>query len=92
MQPGNSGGPLFNIKGELVGIVVSGLNAKYFYDNIGIIPQNVNFAVKVSYLNNLIGMIPEDEEISRRKSSISNLSLENQVELLNPFIVQIKVY
>jgi S1-C subfamily serine protease len=92
LQPGNSGGPLFNIKGELVGIVVSGLNAKYFYDNIGIIPQNVNFAVKVSYLNNLIGMIPEDEEISRRKSSISNLSLENQVELLNPFIVQIKVY
>ena len=92
LQPGNSGGPLFNIKGELVGIVVSGLNAKYFYDNIGIIPQNVNFAVKVSYLNNLIGMIPEDEEISRRKSSISNLSLDNQVELLNPFIVQIKVY
>ena len=39
VQPGNSGGPLFNASGELVGIVVSSLNAKYFYENAGIIPH-----------------------------------------------------
>lgn len=50
LQPGNSGGALFNKKGELVGICVSSLNAKYFYENVGIIPQNVNFAIKISYL------------------------------------------
>ena len=92
LQPGNSGGPLFNMKGELVGIVVSSLNAKFFYDNLGIIPQNVNFAVKVSYLKNLLGMMPENDEILNRKSKISNLSMEDQVEKLDPFIVQIKVY
>lgn len=92
LQPGNSGGALFNTKGELVGVVVSGLNAKFFYDNLGIIPQNVNFAVKVSYLKNLLGMMPENDEILNRKSKISNLSMEDQVEKLDPFIVQIKVY
>lgn len=89
LQPGNSGGPLFNLKGELVGVVVSGLNAKFFYDNLGIIPQNVNFAVKVNYLKNVLSLLPESNEITSRKNEISNLSLENQIEKLSPFIVQI---
>ena len=92
LQPGNSGGPLFNMKSELVGIVVSGLNAKYFYDNLGVIPQNVNFAVKVSYLENLLGMLPGYDDLSNHKSDISLLEMEDQVERLNPIIVQIRVY
>jgi len=92
LQPGNSGGPLFNNNGKLVGIVVSSLNAKYFYENLGIIPQNVNFAIKVSYLKNLIGMTADSEEIVNRESSMKNLSMEEQVEKLNPFIVQILGY
>ena len=59
IQPGNSGGPLFNNKGDLIGIVVSGLNAQFFYENAGIIPQNMNFAIKVSYLDNLLALLPE---------------------------------
>jgi hypothetical protein len=63
LQPGNSGGPLFNEKGELIGIVVSGLNAKFLYEQAGIIPQNVNFAIKSIYLKNLISMLPNADEI-----------------------------
>lgn len=92
LQPGNSGGPLFNSKGELVGLVVSSLNAKYFYENIGIIPQNVNFAVKSTYIQNLISMIPEGDEILKRKNLVKQTKMDEQIEQLNPFVVQIKVY
>jgi S1-C subfamily serine protease len=54
IQPGNSGGPLFSIAGEVVGIVVASANAKFFYDELGVIPQNVNFAVKSDYLLSLL--------------------------------------
>jgi S1-C subfamily serine protease len=92
LQPGNSGGPLFNNKGELVGLVVSSLNAKYFYENAGIIPQNVNFAIKSTYLQNLISMIPVGDDILKRKNLVKQGKMEDQIEQLNPFIVQIKVY
>jgi len=92
LQPGNSGGPLFNLKGELIGIVVSSLNAKYFYDNVGIIPQNVNFAIKTSYLSNLLSMIPEGDDIAKRENSVNQAKLDVQIEQLNPFVVQIKTY
>lgn len=92
IQPGNSGGALFNRKGELVGICVSSLSAKYFYENAGIIPQNVNFAIKGSYLKNLIGMLDESNEILNRSNTMKQSSLEDQVEQLNPYIVQVRVY
>ncbi len=90
IQPGNSGGPLFNENGEVVGIVVASLNAKYLYEKIGIIPQNVNFAIKVDYLNNLIDMLPEVHEIRTRKNRLFRMPLEKQVEILSPYIVKIK--
>ncbi len=90
IQPGNSGGPLFNSNGELIGIVFSSLNAKFFYENTDIIPQNVNFAIKSDYLLNLISLLPDDIEISNRKNSLSELPVEEQIELLTPFIVNVK--
>ena len=44
IQPGNSGGPLFDYQGNLVGIV----NAKHKG------AENVGYAIKTSYLKNLI--------------------------------------
>jgi len=89
LHPGNSGGPLFNINGELVGIVVSGLNAKFFYENEGIIPQNMNFAVKATYLKNLLEVLPDAPDLAQRKASVARVPLEQQVELLAPFIVRV---
>ncbi|MCE5285055.1 MAG: serine protease [Pelosinus sp.] len=54
IQPGNSGGPLINAKGQVVGVVSGTLNP--FVSNT--IPQNVNFAMKINYLNNLLAMLP----------------------------------
>jgi serine protease Do len=49
-QPGNSGGPIFNSKGEVVGILASTLSVDYLYKATRAIPQNVNFAIKSDYL------------------------------------------
>ncbi|MBU8539444.1 S1C family serine protease [Falsiroseomonas tokyonensis] len=46
VQPGNSGGPLLDLSGQVVGVIVSKLNAARVAQRTGDIPQNVNFAVK----------------------------------------------
>jgi hypothetical protein len=46
VQPGNSGGPLLDLSGDVVGIVVSKLDAIKMAKATGDIPQNVNFAIK----------------------------------------------
>jgi tetratricopeptide (TPR) repeat protein len=46
VQPGNSGGPLLDASGHLVGIVTAKLNALRVARFTGDIPENVNFALK----------------------------------------------
>ena len=48
VQPGNSGGPLFDRYGNVIGVVVAKLNALKIASATGDIPQNVNFAIKAS--------------------------------------------
>jgi S1-C subfamily serine protease len=45
VQPGNSGGPLLDLSGNLVGIIVGKLDAIKVAQATGDIPQNVNFAI-----------------------------------------------
>lgn len=88
LQPGNSGGPLFNLKGELVGIVVSSLNAAYFLYNTGTVPQNVNFAIKSDYLRTL--MKSSDIKITYNVTKENNeLKVENLVEKIDKYIFMI---
>jgi S1-C subfamily serine protease len=57
VQPGNSGGPLFNSHGEVVGVVVSTLSAWQSLRSGGPLPQNVNFAIKTDYLLVMLKML-----------------------------------
>ena len=45
IQPGNSGGPVLDTAGNVVGVVVAKLDALEVARSIGDIPQNVNFAI-----------------------------------------------
>ena len=53
IQPGNSGGPVINDYGHIVGMSVAALNAEYFRER-GIETQNVNFGVKKSTITDLL--------------------------------------
>ena len=50
VQSGNSGGPLLDMGGNIVGIVASKLDALKVAARGGDLPQNVNFAIKSSLL------------------------------------------
>jgi uncharacterized protein len=45
VQPGNSGGPVLDASGHIVGIVVAKLDAVGVAKVIGTLPENVNFAI-----------------------------------------------
>lgn len=46
VQPGNSGGPVLNGAGQVVGVVVARLSDDFGMENYGVVPQNVNFAIR----------------------------------------------
>jgi len=54
IQPGNSGGPLLDHSGSVVGIVASKLSPLWTAQAVGDIPQNVNFAIKGSVVRDFL--------------------------------------
>ncbi len=46
IQPGNSGGPLANARGEIVGLIVATINGSALLKQSNIMAQNINFAIK----------------------------------------------
>jgi len=77
VQPGNSGGPLFNDNGELIGIV----SAKHTE------AENVSYGVKLSHLKTLASNV-EGVNLNR-SSQISNLSLSEKCKSVIPCTVMV---
>ncbi|HKS35600.1 MAG TPA: serine protease, partial [Verrucomicrobiae bacterium] len=59
VQPGNSGGPLFDRLGNVIGIVALRLNDLTSLRRTGTVPQNVNYAVKSCHLIEFLESIVE---------------------------------
>jgi len=59
IQPGNSGGPVFNEQGELIGIATSSIDSDQTKKVFGSVPQNVNFVIKSSYIKSMLTNLPD---------------------------------
>ncbi len=87
IQPGNSGGPILNSEGQVIGILVSTLSAEYLFKTQRHIPQNLNFAIKSDYL---LALIPQKSLTQKvQTSNLSSLSRADQVEVLRDSIGQV---
>jgi hypothetical protein len=86
VQPGNSGGPLLDAGGHLVGVIVSTLNRLRIAQLTGAIPENISFAIKAEdaraflKLHNVaVAAAPLSREIST--TAIADQALKYTVRL-----------
>src|SRR6266404_5221044 len=87
VQPGNSGGPVLDRAGNVVGMVVSKLNVLRIARMTGDIPQNVNFAIPASIITSLL-----DANSSRYQlgSSDAGKSVTEVVSGASPGVVSLE--
>ncbi len=69
VNKGNSGGPVFDMKGNVVGITVGKLDAKRINEDQGFIPEDVNFAIHVDRLPGVTGISAKNEELRNELSA-----------------------
>lgn len=80
IQPGNSGGPLLDSRGSVIGIVSAKLNDKITLIK-GEVAQNVNYAVKVQYLLAMIASTRAVRDQLLQSASKTVKSREDVAEL-----------
>ena len=100
IQPGNSGGPVFNEKGELIAIATSSIDVDKTKKIFGSAPQNVNFAIKSSYVESILPALPNAfirdkgivvvpaEEVGFKERVKSDIVLVEAVPEFKPTVVK----
>jgi len=68
VMPGNSGGPILDENGNVVGVTVAKLDRDWAMENFGTLPENTNFGIKISALMsflsaNNVATQPASEEV-----------------------------
>jgi len=59
VQKGNSGGPVVDELGNVIGVIQSKLSPKAALAETGLLPENVNYAIKSSFLLSFLEASPE---------------------------------
>ena len=82
IQGGNSGGPLFDYSGNLIGI-----NSSKIIDSE---VDNVSYAIKSSYLKNLVDAMPNYIFLPD-DTSISSAELTEKIKIISPYVVLVLI-
>jgi V8-like Glu-specific endopeptidase len=82
IQGGNSGGPLFDDKGNFIAINSAKLKSE--------IADNVGYSIKSSYVFNLIDILPKTIDLPSNKK-LASLPLTEQIKEITKYVVLIKV-
>jgi len=92
VQPGNSGGPLVNQHGNVIGIVEARLSDIATLRSTGSLPQNVNYAVKSSVLNVLLESLPEISAKLKEPNPAKDRKFEDVVKEVESAAALVLVY
>jgi S1-C subfamily serine protease len=82
IQPGNSGGPLFDNNGNIVGIVNSKIE--------NVMVSNVAYAIKSGYLKNFLDAVLEKLTLPH-DPSLAHKALTEKIKILTDYVVLVKV-
>lgn len=87
VQAGNSGGPLVDANGNLVGTVISKLNAMKVVQATGDMPQNVNFAIKSSVVASFLESRGISFEANASSTALAPADLADHAKAMSVMIL-----
>jgi S1-C subfamily serine protease len=92
VQPGNSGGPLADERGNVVGVVSARLNESAALEESGALSQNVNYAVKLSYVTAVLDNYPDVSKSLQFSVDSEAVSFEQAVDRVEKSTVLVVIY
>ena len=90
IQPGNSGGPILNNWGSLIGVTFARIDDMYILESSGTIPQNINYGIKLDVIRDIL--IENNLEFSEGRKYWFQPSQEDVAQLAKETTILINCY